>query len=238
MEMFKKISWRIVIVLFSAALIALLTYQYLNSLQEKKTVIVAATDIPARELITEEHLEVLEVEAKAAEALGEGSISSVAEIVGGIALRPIKKGEIIRLDTETFIFPESQQLYMQANGIADLSAFVPKEKRLITVALPPHSAVDNRLKKGDWVDVIYTGVDENDNVYSEMILQQIEVFEVESFPELDDVGKEGMIQHVTLLATPQEAVTIAFAKQNGSIDLVLNPWNGEREETTRVMNTP
>lgn len=236
--MFKKVSLRIIIIVLSAALIALFTYQYLNSLQEKATVIVAAKDISSREFITEDHLEVIEVEAQAASLLGEESIRSTEEIVGGIALRPIHQGEIIRLDPEMFIFPESQQLYMQANGKADLSAFVPKEKRLITVALPPHSVVDNLLKKGDWVDLIFTGVDENDQFYSEMFLQQIEVFEVETFPQLDDVLKEGMIQHVTLLASPQEAVSIALAKQTGSIDLVLNPWNGEREETKRVTATP
>src|SRR5699024_6853863 len=113
-----------------SAFIAIFTYKYLESLQEKATIIVAAKNITARDVITDEHLEVIEVEANAASALGEGSISSTAEVVGGIALRPIQKGEIIRLDKETFIYPEHQQLYMQANGTVDLSAFVPKEKRL------------------------------------------------------------------------------------------------------------
>lgn len=232
--MFGKISLRIIIILLSAMFIAVFTYQYLNSLQEKETVIVAAKEITERDVITEEHLETIEVEAGAATALGEGSIQSTSEVVGGIALRPIHKGEIIRLDKETFIYPENQQLYMQANGTADLSAFVPKEKRLITVALPPHSTVDNRIKKGDWVDLIFTGEDENEHVYSEMFLQQIEVFHVEKLPDLNEVGKEGLIQHVTLLASAQDAVSIALAKQTGSVDLILNPWNGEREETQRV----
>ncbi|NEU30507.1 Flp pilus assembly protein CpaB [bacterium LRH843] len=236
--MIGKVSLRIVTILVSALCIALFTYQYLNSLQEKATVIVAAKDITARDVITEEHLKVIEVEANAAAALGEGAIGSPSELVGGIALRKIQKGEIMRLDQETFIFPENQQLYMQANGTVDLSAFVPKEKRLITIALPPHSAVDNRLKKGDWVDVIFTGENEDENYYSDMFLQQIEVFAVERLAKLDEMGKESVIQHVTVLASAQEAVSIALAKQTGAIDLVLNPWNGEREETQRVTLTP
>lgn len=236
--MIGKVSLRMIVILFSATFIAILTYQYLNSLQEKSTVVVAAKDITARDVITEDHLEIVEVEAGAADALGEGSITSISELVGGIALRTVQKGEIIKLDPATFIFPEDQQLYMQANGKVDLSAFVPKEMRLITVAIPPHSAIDNLLKKGDWVDVIYTGLDAEDRSYSEMILQQIEVFDVEKLPSLEEVEKESIIQHVTLLASPQDAVSISLAKQTGAVDLVLNPWNGEREETKRVTITP
>ena len=236
--MIGKISLRIVIILLSALFIAIFTYQYLNGLQEKATVIVAAKEITARDVITKEHLEVIEVDASAAAALGEGSITSIAELVGGIALRTVHQGEIMRLDPATFIFPEDQQLYLQATGKVDLSAFVPKDKRLITVAVPPHSAVDNRLKKGDWVDVVFTGLDGDDRHYSEMILQQIEIFSVEKLPQLDEVGKESVIQHVTLLASAQEAVSISLAKQTGAVDLVLNPWNGEREETERVTTTP
>lgn len=236
--MLGKISLRIVTIIVCALLIAIFSYQYISSLQETATVIIASKEITSREVITEEHLQVVEVEANAAETLGEGSIQSPSELVGAIALRTIKKGEIMRLDTETVIFPEHQQLYMQANGSVDLSAFVPQEKRLITVALPPHSAVDNRLKKGDWVDIIYTGIDENDTYFSEMFLQQIEVFGVERLTHLDDMGKENVIQHVTLIVSPQEAISTALAKQTGAVDLVLNPWNGEREETQRVIGSP
>ncbi|TMW70682.1 Flp pilus assembly protein CpaB [Alteribacter natronophilus] len=236
--MIGKISWRVVIILASAAMIAFFTYSYLNSLQDTATVYVYSQDIPVRGEITEDHIEEVEVQMQAAEALAGGNISSPAQVAGAIALREIDAGTIVRLDERDMVFPEERQMYLQASGGLDLSAFVPMDMRLVTVALPPEAVVDNSLKPNDWVDVIYTWNDpaETSMVHTETILQQIEVFKVERLSLDSDMGKEGISQHVTLLVTPQQAVELTHAKRNGNIDLTLNPWNGEQEETNRVNN--
>jgi pilus assembly protein CpaB len=236
--MIGKISWRIVIILASAVMIAFFTYSYLNSLQDTTSVYVYAEDIPVRGEITADHIEEVEVQLQAAEALAGGSITSPEQVAGAIALREIDQGTIVRLDEREMVFPEDRQMYLQGSGGLDLSAFVPMDLRLITVALPPEAVVDNSLKPNDWVDVIYTWSDPADNsiVHTETILQQIEVFNVERLNLNSDMGKEGISQHVTLLVTPQQAVDLTHAKRNGTIDLTLNPWNGEQEETNRVNN--
>ncbi|WP_096439395.1 Flp pilus assembly protein CpaB [Alteribacter populi] len=233
-----KVSWRIILILFSAIMIAFFTYQYLNSLKDTTTVFIFSKDIPVRGEITAEHIEEIEVELQAALLLAQENIQSPDEVIGGIALREIDQGEIVRLDERSMVFPEDRQMYMEASGELDLSAFVPKEKRLVTVALQPESAVDNSLKANDWVDVIYTWTDpvSSEFVYTDTILQQIEVFNVEKLNIESDLGKEGIVQHVTLLVTPQEAINLTHAKRNGAIDLALNPWNGEQEEVERINN--
>ena len=36
------------------------------------------------------------------------------------------------------------------------------------------------------------------------------------------------------IVTPQEAIALTLAKRQGNIDLILNPWNGEKEKVVPV----
>jgi pilus assembly protein CpaB len=234
--MFFKISWRVILIILSAGAIAFSTYSYLDSLQQTVKIIVAAEDIPAHTEIKESMLKEVEVEVNSAKLLLHKPALDKESVVGGISLKNIRAGQPIQMDPELLIFPEKRQLYLRANGKVDITYFIPKDRRLLTVALEPQATVNNLLEKGDWVDVIYTSKSSNNNQnFSNMILQQIEVFDVEKI-ELDDnsTGKQGTIQHVTLLVTPQEATILTLAKRRGSIDLVLNPWNGEKEQVLPV----
>ncbi|SFP85397.1 Flp pilus assembly protein CpaB [Salibacterium halotolerans] len=233
-----KISLRFIIIIVGALTIAFLVYQYLQSLEEKSTVFVASSTIEANTEISGEDVESVEVDAQSAETLAADSIQSSEEIIGGFALKDIESGDVLTLDEDTIVFPEDRQLYLTAAGEIDVSAFIPKNKRLVTVGLEPDAAVNNVLEKGDWVDVIFTR-EENDNTYSEMILQQVDVFQVEEVEAgASGGGKAGMVQHVSLLLSPQDAVTLTNAKQQGQIDLVMNPWNGEQAEISPVSLSP
>lgn len=230
-----RISWRIILIITSAAAIAFSTYSYLNSLQQTVKIIVAAEDIPAHTEITESMLKEIEVEINSAQSLVKRSSNDKNQLVKGITLKKITAGEPIQLDPETLIFPENRQMYLRANGEVDVTYFIPKDRRLLTVALDPQGSVNNSLRKGDWVDVIYSTKDDNKAASAKMFLQQIEVFETETIKFNEDAtGKQGIVQHVTLLVTPQEAVVLSLAKRQGNIDLTLNPWNGEKEKVIPV----
>jgi Flp pilus assembly protein CpaB len=223
-------SWRILLILFSAGAIAFSVYYYLDSLQQTVKVVIAAEEIPAHTVITETMLKVVDVEINAANTLLENQTSELDMVVGSITLKNIRKNQPIEMNSELLVFPEQRQLYLRANGKVDVTYFIPKDRRLITVALQPEGSVNNTLQKGDWVDIIYSTKSETDSSTAKMILQQVEVFDVESL-HIDEgtTNKQGMIQHVTLLVTPQEAVVLTLAKRQGNIDLILNPWNGEEE---------
>src|SRR5699024_784007 len=110
--------------------------------------------------------------------------------------------------------------------------FIPNDKRLYTLGLEPNNVIDNRVKKGDFVDVILTGETtskDSEDIFSRMILQYVEVYSVEAFDEsvIGDMAKDSLIQHVTLMVTPQEAVALANAKEEGKLSLALNPSEGE-----------
>src|SRR5699024_3974171 len=106
----------------------------------------------------------------------------------------------------------------------------------------PNNAIDNRIKKGDFVDVIFTGEtisEDTDETYSRMILQHVEVYSVEGLDEnqVSDLAKESLIQHVTLTLTPQEAVTLPNAKEEGRLSLALNPSEGEEADVKLIFQS-
>jgi pilus assembly protein CpaB len=230
-----RVSWRIILIIISAAAIAFSVYSYLDSLQQTVTVVVASEDIPAHTDITENMLKEVEIEINSANTLLEKPVQKMENIVGGITLVKFNAGQPIEMTKEKIIFPEQRQFHLRANGEVDVTYFIPKDKRLITVALDPQGSVNNALEKGDWVDVIYSTKSKNGASSAKMILQQIEVFEIETLHFDDDSsGKQGIIQHVTLLVSPQEAIALTLAKRQGNIDLILNPWNGEKEKVVPV----
>jgi pilus assembly protein CpaB len=238
--MLAKVGWRIFFILFSAGAIAYSVYEYLESLRQTVAVIVAAKDIPAHTEITEDMVKEVEIAADSAHLLLKKPVTQKKEIVGGITLQTFEAGKPFEFDPKLLVFPEQRQLYLRSDGSVDITYFIPKDKRLITVALEPDSAVNNTLKKGDWVDVIFTsGTDAKaaGESFAHMILQQVEVFDIEQLDLDKGDGKVNVIQHVTLLVSPQDAVKLSLAKHKGKIDLILNPWNGEREKVTPITDS-
>lgn len=237
--MLAKISWRVLLILISAGTVAFLTFNYLDSLQETKKIVVTSTNIPAKTIIEEDMLTTVTVEAKAADILVPNQISDSDLIVGAITREEIGEGEPVHMDSDLIVYPEDRINYLEEDGRVDMSKFIPNDKRLYTLALEPSQAVDNRLEQGDFVDIIYTGetsYEDLDEIYSRMILQYVEVYAVEYYDEsqFSNLVKDGLIQHVTLMVTPQEAVALANAKAEGSLSLTLNPSEGEEVEVRSI----
>ncbi|EZH65401.1 hypothetical protein DH09_17385 [Bacillaceae bacterium JMAK1] len=227
--MFAKLSWRLILILGSAGLIAYLTFQYLDSLQQTTAVVVSDRTIAEQTEITEEMLTTVNVEASAVETLLPNRVQDPESVIGAITRQEIESGKPVLLDPEQIVFPEDAAEYVTASGNIDSSEFIPDEMRLYTLALSPQAAVDNSLQKGDHVDVVYTAEDGQGEFYSRMLIQFAEVYEVESYNEdsLADLAKDSTVQHVTLLVNPQEVVALGNAVENGSLSLALNPSNGE-----------
>ncbi|MFB4159394.1 Flp pilus assembly protein CpaB [Geomicrobium sp. JSM 1781026] len=231
--MLAKISWRFILILLSGGAIAFFTYQYLDSLQQTETIIVAEGDIPEQTEITEEMLTTITVEAQSADLLISDRVVEIDQIVGAITREDISEGQPMQMDPEMIVFQEQRAEFMTDDGRIDRSSFIPDEIRLYTLALEPHASVDNSLESGDYVDVLFTGEEqETGQSYSRMIIQYAEVYEVESFDEsaLGNLAKDSMVQHITLMVSPQESVALANAKSAGELSLVLNSSQGEQED--------
>lgn len=237
--MLAKISWRLLLIIISASVIAFLTFKYLDSLQETKTIVVTSTTIPGKTVITDDMLTTVTVEAKAADALVSNKVTDSTLVVGAITRKEISKGEPMRMDPDLIVFPEDHAEYLTQDGRVDKSKFIPDNKRLYTLGLNPSGAVDNRLREGDYVDVIYTAEtshEDYDDIYSRMILQYVKVYAVEDFNDdnMNDLVKDTLVQHVTLMLSPQEVVALATAKEKGTLSLSLNPSHGEEIDVQMI----
>lgn len=230
--MLAKISWRFLIILISAGAIAFLTFNYLESLQETKSVVITSQAIPEKTIITDDMLKTVTVEAKSADALVAEQVNDPELLVGAITRKRINEGEPLKMDSDLIVFPKDRMDYLTESGKVNMNMFIPNDKRLYTLGLEPNNAIDNRVKKGDFVDVILTGettYEDADEIFSRMILQFVEVYSVEDFDEnqIGGMAKDSLIQHVTLMVSPQEAVALANAKEEGKLSLALNPSEGE-----------
>ena len=112
---------------------------------QTKTVVVAREDIREFDIIDESKLELVE---KPAEFIQPSAVQNPTDIVGQIALAPMKKGEQL-LDTK-LVFPDKS---------TGLSMQVSPGKRAITIPVNEVQSVARLIKPGDRVDVL-AGVDD------------------------------------------------------------------------------
>lgn len=226
MALYTKI--KIVLALFLAVILSFLTFTYLKSLNDEVTVVVAAQDIEERNWIKPEMLKEISIGRKEKQMLASNAFTSITELENAISKIRIKKGEVI--DSREDVIVGTRQSLLEKkiiteNGEINKAYFLSGNKRLITVRLDSHGALNNKLKAGDWVDVIFTSEGGSEKSFSFTILQHIEVFDIETFN-----GSKGAVQqNITLVVDPQQAVDIAWAKRNGNLDLALNPTEGENE---------
>ena len=103
----------------------------------------------------------------------------------------------------------------------------------ITIPAHPDSAVDGRLKPGDWVQVLDTVTDKTRNeAHAHPVLQRVQVFEVGRDTSLQSAvigsadGRDptrNPITSVTLAVTPDQALQLAEARRTGELDILLLP---------------
>ena len=125
---------------------------------QTKTVVIAREDIREFDILDESKLEVVE---RPADFIQPSAVQIPTEVVGQIALAPIKKGEQI-LDTK-LVFPDKS---------TGLSMQVSPGKRAATIPVNETQAVARLIKPGDRVDVI-AGVDDGKGVDKERKMRTI-----------------------------------------------------------------
>jgi pilus assembly protein CpaB len=140
---------------------------YARTFGQTKTVVIAREDIREFEIVDESKLEVVE---RPSDFIQPAAIQNPTEIVGQIALAPIKKGEQI-LNTK-LVFPDKS---------TGLSMQVSPGKRAVAIAVSNEKAVAKLIKPGDRVDIV-AGVDDGAGVNKirkvRTILQDIPVLAV------------------------------------------------------------
>jgi pilus assembly protein CpaB len=185
------------------------------SSSDTRAVVVATRDLPAGAILTASDFGITYLRA-------DDSVYSAAipaDVVDSLVGRQLAE-------------PMHAQQVLARAQVTDQFGLTP-DQVAITVPAHPDSAVDGRLKPGDWVEVVDTVTDKTRNeAHAHPVLQRVRVFEVGRDTSLQGsvIGSadgrdptRSPITSVTLAVTPDQALQLAEARRTGDLDILLLP---------------
>jgi pilus assembly protein CpaB len=142
---------------------------------------------------------------------------ATTQIAGSIARSPFIAGEPIR-----------EQKLVRANGSGFMAAILPTGMRAISTEISPETGAGGFILPNDRIDVILSKRDKNpdrsgapDIVNSEIILANVRVLAIDQAPKENDGQNAVVGRTVTLELKPEQAETLARARQSGTLSLAL-----------------
>jgi pilus assembly protein CpaB len=139
------------------------------------------------------------------------------EVSGSIARAPFLAGEPIR-----------EPKLVKANGSGFMAAILPTGMRAISTEISPETGAGGFILPNDRVDVILSKRDKNpdksasaDIINSEIILANVRVLAIDQAPKEKDGQNVVVGKTVTLELKPEQAETLARARQTGTLALAL-----------------
>ena len=138
-------------------------------------------------------------------------------MAGSIARAPFIAGEPIR-----------EQKLVRADGSGFMAAILPTGMRAISTEISPETGAGGFILPNDRVDVILSKREKNpdrngsaDVVNSEIILTNVRVLAIDQAPKEKDGQNAVVGKTVTLELKPEQAETLARARQTGTLALAL-----------------
>ncbi len=141
---------------------------------------------------------------------------ATTQIAGSIARAPFIAGEPIR-----------ELKLVKPNGSGFMAAILPTGMRAISTEISPETGAGGFILPNDRVDVILSRRDKNpdrsgaDVIVSEIILPNVRVLAIDQAPKEKDGQNAVVGKTVTLELKPEEAETLARARQSGTLSLAL-----------------
>src|SRR5438270_11787057 len=142
---------------------------------------------------------------------------ATTQIAGSIARAPFIAGEPIR-----------EPKLVKANGSGFMAAILPAGMRAISTEISPETGAGGFILPNDRVDVILSRREKNptranapDAVVSEVILPNVRVLAIDQAPKEKDGQNSVVGKTVTLELRPEQAETLARARQTGTLSLAL-----------------
>src|SRR6266566_217457 len=139
------------------------------------------------------------------------------EVAGSIARSPFLAGEPIR-----------EQKLVKASGSGFMAAILPAGMRAVSTEISPETGAGGFILPNDRVDVILSKREKNpdrggsaDIVNSEVILSNVRVLAIDQAPKEKDGQTSVVGKTVTLELKPEQAETLARARQSGTMSLAL-----------------
>jgi len=141
---------------------------------------------------------------------------ATTQVTGWIARAPFIAGEPIR-----------EQKLVKADGSGFMAAILPAGMRAISTEISPETGAGGFILPNDRVDVILSKRDKTwersggDAVNAEIILTNIRVLAIDQAPKEKDGQNAVVGKTVTLELRPEQAETLARARQSGTLSLAL-----------------
>src|SRR5215217_4019637 len=141
---------------------------------------------------------------------------AATQVAGSIARAPFIAGEPIR-----------EPKLVKANGSGFMAAILPTGMRAISTEISPETGAGGFILPNDRVDVILSKREKNpdgrgaDVVQSEIILSNIRVLAIDQAPKEKEGVNSLVGRTVTLELKPEQAETLARARQSGTLALAL-----------------
>ena len=141
---------------------------------------------------------------------------AATQVAGSIARAPFIAGEPIR-----------EQKLVRADGSGFMAAILPTGMRAISTEISPETGAGGFILPNDRVDVILSkrdkGVEKSgaDVINSEIILTNVRVLAIDQAPKEKDGQNAVVGKTVTLELKPEQAETLARARQTGTLALAL-----------------
>jgi len=138
------------------------------------------------------------------------------EVAGSIARSPFIAGEPIR-----------EPKLVKATGSGFMAAMLPTGMRAISTEISPETGAGGFILPNDRVDVILSKREKagqsgaTETVNSEIILANIRVLAIDQAPKEKDGQNAVVGRTVTLELKPEQAETLARARQSGTLALAL-----------------
>src|SRR5450631_1426772 len=142
---------------------------------------------------------------------------AATQIAGSIVRSPFIAGEPIR-----------ESKVVKTNGSGFMAAVLPGGMRAVSTEISPETGAGGFILPNDRVDVILSKRDKNpdrsasaDIVISEIILTNVRVLAIDQAPKEKDGQNAVVGKTVTLELKPEQAETLARARQTGTLALAL-----------------
>src|SRR3984893_5798494 len=142
---------------------------------------------------------------------------ATTQVAGSIARSPFIAGEPIR-----------EPKLVKANGSGCMAAILPTGMRAISTEISPETGAGGFILPNDRVDVILSKREKNaerpgapDVINSEIILANVRVLAIDQAPKEKDGQNAVVGKTVTLELKPEQAETLARARQTGTLALAL-----------------
>ncbi|MFB9267393.1 Flp pilus assembly protein CpaB [Bradyrhizobium erythrophlei] len=147
----------------------------------------------------------------------DNNADAMKDVIGSIARAPFIMGEPIR-----------EQKLVKANGSGFMAAILPSGMRAISTEISPETGAGGFILPNDRVDVILSRREKSpdrsgapDNVTSEIVLANVRVLAIDQAPKEKEGSNSLVGKTVTLELKPEQAETLARARQSGTLALAL-----------------